>query len=255
MPAPRRRRRIAAAALLTLASGGAAAFPIWGPGVLREVPWFAAVRVEVAGTRLLAPHDVVALSGVRIGDNVWTAPEAWEAALREHPVLEAAEVERKLPGTLRIRVREKRPVALVRAGTLRPATAAGEVLPVDPARAPMDLPVLAGALADTATQVTDPAQLALLAEAGRLAALDPALLARVSELRVEGGDMRLVLAAPRADIVLPAGADDERLTQVRAVLRDVEPRMADRGGRAEVDARFADQVVVRLPARRAASEP
>jgi cell division septal protein FtsQ len=250
-----RRGRVAAAAALVLGAAGAAAFPLWGPPVLREVPWFAAVRIEVAGTRLLAPDEAVALSGVRIGDNVWTEPDAWVAALKAHPVVEDAAVERRLPGTLRIRIREKRPVALVRAGTLRPATAAGEVLPVDPVRAPLDLPVLAGALPDTATRVADAAMRTLLAEAGRLAALDPALLARVSELHPDAGGARLVLSAPRADVVLPAGAEDVRLTYVRAVLADLEPRMADLPGRARVDARFADQVVVRLPARGPAPRP
>jgi cell division protein FtsQ len=250
-----RRRRVAAAALAALLVGAAAAFPLWGTPALREIPWFAAVRVEVAGTRLLAPHEAVASAGIRIGDNVWTDPAAWEASLRSHPVVEDATVERKLPGTLRVRVREKRAVALVRAGTLRPATAAGEVLPVDPARAPLDLPVLAGALADTATRVTDAGQLAALAEAGRLGDLDPALLARVSELRPHEGGARLVLSAPRADVVIPAGTDDARLVRIRAVLADVEPRLAHLNGRALLDARFTEQVVVRLPARGPAAAP
>jgi hypothetical protein len=97
-----RRGRIAAAAALVLGAAGAAAFPLWGPPVLREVPWFAAVRIEVAGTRLLAPDEAVALSGVRIGDNVWTEPDAWVAALKAHPVVDDAAVERRLPDRRRL---------------------------------------------------------------------------------------------------------------------------------------------------------
>jgi cell division protein FtsA len=176
-----RARRAALLAGGVLLAAGAATFRGWGPPLLREVPWFDASRIEVAGARLLAPHEVVSASGVRIGASIWTDPAAWEAALRRHPVVADATVERRLPSTLRIRVREKRPVALVAAGTLRPATAAGELLPVDPVRVPVDLP-LAGAAPDTATRVADPAVLRLLAEAARLAGADPVLMARVSEL-------------------------------------------------------------------------
>ena len=239
-------KRRLAFALLGLTAAAAASSPLWGPPVLRQVPLFDADRVEVAGTRLLAPHEVVAASGIRIGQSVWTDPAAWEAALRRHPVIARAEVERRLPATLRIRIVEKRPTAFVAAGTLRPATAAGEILPVNPARVSVDLPI-AGSAPDTATRVRDRATLRLLAEAGRLAEADPVLMARVSELRAEkGGAMRLVLAHPRAEVLLPAGAAEPRLTQLRAALADVARRLPQ-DGRAQVDARFADQVVVRLP--------
>jgi cell division protein FtsQ len=239
----KRRARLALIGLLAAAAGSS---PFWAPPALRRVPLFDADRVEVAGSRLLAPHEIVAASGIRIGASVWTDPAAWEAALERHPVIEDARVERRLPATLRIRITEKRPAAFVAAGTLRPATATGEILPVDPARVPVDLP-LAGTAPDTATRVRDKGTLRLLAEAGRLADADPMLTARVSELRAGAdGSTRLVLAHPRAEVLLPAGVAEPRLTQLRATLADVARRMPE-AGRAQVDARFADMVVVRLP--------
>ncbi|HEX5727477.1 MAG TPA: FtsQ-type POTRA domain-containing protein, partial [Longimicrobiaceae bacterium] len=195
--------------LLLAALAGAGAAPLWAPPLLRRVEWFAARRVEVSGTHLLAPHEALAASGVRIGMNVWTDPEAWEAALRRHPAVADAEVTRRLPATLRIRVEEKRPAALVEAGTLRPATAAGEVLPVDPARVRVDLPLLRAP--------AGPGRTRALAETGRLAELDPALLARVSEVRpAAGGALRLTLSAPAAEVLVPAGADGASLARLRA---------------------------------------
>lgn len=239
----RRPLRLAAFGLLAAA---AASSPFWGPPALRRVPLFDADRVEVAGTRLLAPHEVVAASGIRIGASVWTDPAAWEAALRNHPVIASATVERRLPATLRIRITEKRPAAFVQAGTLRPATAEGEILSVDPARVAVDLPI-AGTAPDTARRVRDPRTLRLLAEAGRLAEADPMLLARVSELRAgPDGSIRVLLSHPSAEVLLPAGASEPRLVQLRAALDDVGRRIPQ-GGSATVDARFADQVVVRLP--------
>lgn len=246
------RRRTRVLGLLALGAA-AAASPLWAPPLLRKVGFFAAARVEVAGARLLAPHEVLAASGVRIGDNVWTDPEGWEAALRRHPVIAEAEVTRRLPATLRIRVTEKRPAALVQAGVLRPVTAEGEVLPVDPARAAVDLPLLQARVGrGGAARIGDPAARGALAEAGRLADLDPALMARVSEVRPgEKGETLLRLADPAADVVVPAGIDEPRLARLRAALADVARRVgaADsaKPGRARIDARFEDQVVVRMP--------
>ena len=242
-----RRRRLVLAALAVL-TAAAASSPRWAPPLLARIPWFAAERVEVTGARLLAPHEVLAASGVRIGVSVWTDPAAWEAALARHPVVASARVTRRLPKTLRIRVVEKTPAALVQAGTLRPATADGEVLPVDPARAAVDLPLLQGRVKeDRASRVTDAAARAALAETARLAALDPALMARVSEVRPAGkSDVRLTLAA--ADVLLRAGADEPALGRLRAALDDVARRAAAdtaRQGRPVIDARFDDQVVVR----------
>jgi hypothetical protein len=237
---------LSAACALLLLSGA-----LGGVHLLRAIPWFDVQRVEVSGTRLLAPHEVLARSGIRTGQSVWDDPAAWEASLREHPVIAGARVTRRLPHTLRVRVEEKRPVAYVEAGSLRAATGAGEVLPVDPTRAPLDVPIVrgeAGAAADS------PGLRRLLAETERLGGLDPVLLAEVSEIRAgdSAGDV-LVLSHRRAEIVLPAGAGSLRLLQLRAVLDDLERR--DPAGSADaraasvprVDLRFGDQIVVRFP--------
>lgn len=227
---------------------------LWAPPMLRQLPGFGVARAEVSGTRLLAPHEVLAASGIRMGASVWTDPAAWEAALRRNPVIAHAEVTRDLPHTLRVRVTEKRPVALVEGRTLQPVTAEGEILPVDPARVPLDLPLLrAGLAAGEDRRITSATVRTALAETGRIAELDPALAARISEVRASvGGMLRLTLTAPHAEVVLPAGADSQRLRQLRATVEDVERRMARdstvRGTPARIDARFQDQVVVRLPA-------
>ncbi|HYJ80585.1 MAG TPA: FtsQ-type POTRA domain-containing protein [Longimicrobiaceae bacterium] len=233
--------------LLAAAAAGALAAPFWAPPLLREVDWFAARRVEVTGARLVAPHEVLEASGVRIGDNVWSDASGWEAALLRHPVIAEARVTRRLPATLRIRVVEETPVALVQAGTLRPANGRGQVLPVDPARAQVDLPLLrAPAALDARGRLAAAPARAALAEGARLAALDPALMARVSELRPAAGGVELALAG--ADVLLRAGAGEPALARLRLALDDVERRAAADTtfrGRPVLDARFDDQVVVR----------
>lgn len=240
--------RLGAAATVLAAAASA---PAWGPRVLRDTPWFGTERVEVVGARLLAPHEVLAASGIRMGESVWADPAGWETALRRHPVVAAAEVTRDLPHTLRIRVTEKRPAALVERGTLRPATADGEILPVDPARVPVDLPILRARVTEGPDRrVKEPAARRLLAETGRLASLDPALAARVSEVRPAGdGALLLALASPAAEVVVPEGAAVGRLRLLRAALADVARRPLGDSARGIVrlDLRFEDQVVVRFP--------
>jgi hypothetical protein len=239
-------RRLLLLALLA----AVAATPFWGPRAGRRIPWFAAERVEVAGARMLAPHEVLKASGVSVGLNVWTDPAPYVAALRRDPAVADAEIVRVLPRTLRIRVTEKAPAALVQAGTLRPATADGEVLAVDPARSPPDLPLFTGRVkVDGRGRIADAEARAALAEAGRLGALEPALMARVSEVRPAGqGGLRLILSTPAADLLVRDGISPEAVVRLRAALDDVVRRAAadtTQRGRPVLDARFDDQVVVR----------
>jgi hypothetical protein len=234
-------------ALLPVAA--AAAWPWWGPPLGRRIAWFGAERVEVTGAHLLAPHEVLLASGVRVGTNVWSDPAPFVAALRRNPAVADAEVVRILPRTLRIRVTEKTPAALVMDGTLRPATSDGLVLAVDPAREQIDLPLLDGRLrTDRAGRVTDGDARIALAEAARMAELEPGLMARVSELRPARGEMRLVLGRPAMDVLVRPGVQPDALARLHAAVDDVARRAAadtTRHGRPVVDARFDDQVVVR----------
>lgn len=239
-----RLRRLAAALLLP----AALAAPLWGPPALARTPWFPVRSVEVVGARIVAPHEVLAASGIRLGESLWTDPSAWEARLRRHPAVAGATVSRRLPGTLRVSVREKSPVGLLEVGTLRPVTAAGEVLPADPARVPVDLPLVRVPAREGRISARDRA---LLAEVDRLGRLDAGLLARVSEVGWSGGDLLLTLSAPDARVVLPVGAELDRLRRLRAALAEVEGRLAPAGaqGPVRIDLRFQDQVVVRIPNR------
>jgi hypothetical protein len=241
--------RIVRPVLLLALLAGVASSPWWGPRAGRRIDWFAAERVEVTGARLLAPHEVLRASGVSVGLNVWTDPAPYLAALRRNPAVADAEIVRVLPRTLRIRVTEKAPAALVQAGTLRPATAEGEVLAVDPARVAVDLPLFTARVRLDHGRVADAESRAALAEAGRLGALEPALMARVSEVRPAGRDaVRLILSAPAADLLVRDGSTPEAVNRLRATLDDATRRAAadtTAHGRLELDARFDDQVVVR----------
>jgi len=245
-------KRRATALLCAAALVGAAtvAWPLWGPPLGRRIAWFAAERVEVSGARLVPPHEVLAASGVRVGTNVWADPAPFIASLRKNPVVADAEVTRVWPRALRIRVTEKTPAALVQARVLRPATAEGEVLEVDAARAGLDLPLLTARVrVDGRRRITGADARATLAETARLAGVEPALMARVSEVRpISATETRLVLSRPAADVLVRDGIGPAALVRLRAALDDAVSRAAadtTPHARLVIDARFDDQVVVR----------
>jgi cell division septal protein FtsQ len=237
------RARLRRALLATGATAVVAAGIIGISRLLRELRYFEVRAVEVSGVHLLAPHEVLGAAAIREGQTVWDDPAEWERALENHPAIASARVSRRFPGTLRIHVEEKRAVAYVDDGSLTPVTGAGERLPIDPIRAPVNLPIARG---PEGAEVP----LRVLAEAERLARLDPGLLSDVSEIRARDPEGRtLLLRHRKAEVLLPAGAAAARLAELRVVLADLDrrPGPGDAEGVARVDLRFAEQVVVRLP--------
>src|SRR5690625_1917167 len=112
------------------------------PSWLRTMEAFAVERVQVEGTRYLAPHEALERSGISTGSNVFDDPAPWRAALLEHPLVAEVRIERRLPSTLVVTITEVEPVVLAPAPRLRPADRTGRVLPIDPSRASLDLPLL-----------------------------------------------------------------------------------------------------------------
>jgi cell division protein FtsQ len=217
---PRWRRRVKRvgqlSALLALM-----ALPWWGRALLREMDFFRVRRVEIEGARYAAPDEIVSRLRVDTTASVWDDVTPLEARVREHPQVRDARIRRKLPGTLVVVVTENPPVALVStAKGLEVTDATGRALPVLVRRDTLLLRLL-----------------------GAMRAEDPALFARVSEAgRNPRGDVVLVLPEHR----VLAGADVT--VQRLADLLPVELDLARRALRvAELDLRFRDQVVARLP--------
>ncbi|MBI4728800.1 MAG: FtsQ-type POTRA domain-containing protein [Acidobacteria bacterium] len=99
----RRRRRTALVLALALSvSVGGWAFA--------RSSFFALSRIEVAGVRALTAGDVIAASGLRVGQNVLGLDRtAIAARVRAMPLVRGAAVERVGPSTLRIEVVERTP--------------------------------------------------------------------------------------------------------------------------------------------------
>lgn len=237
--ARRARRRVFPLAVLALAGG---LLPAWAPALLSSLPAFRVERVEVVGTRYVAPDEVVRLAGVDTSASVWDGPEAWERRVRAHPLVRQARVHRRGLRALEIRVVEDEPVALAATPELVPVNAEGRILPLDPAEVGLDLPLLLRKAEAEGDRLSSPRLRRLAALLGRLGDYDPGFTSKVSEVALVAGDdieIRMLESAHSARILLPG---EDPLTG----LRRVETALSAVGGTVEeADARFEGQVVLR----------
>jgi cell division septal protein FtsQ len=217
------------------------ALVLWlaAPSVLRRLAFFRVRQVEVVGVKNLDPDAV--LSALRLAPRASVFDDTRLLADRVRGLAGVADarVVRRLPAALKVIVREVEPVALVPgAGGLVAVDAGGRSLPFDPTRAvgagSQDLPI---------AQVADSGIVQVL---GRIQALDPVLFQDIDAARRFGGtrgDVLLELGSHR--VLLARDAGPEVVQAVVLVARDLAAKARRY---AELDARYAGQVVVRRKA-------
>ncbi len=219
------RRWAVAAAAVTAATS-----PWWGPAVLRPMRFFGVRRVEVVGARYLAPDAVVRALELPPDANVFDDLDVLAARVATASGVAEARVERRLPATLRVEIREVEPVALAEGpGGLVPVARDGRPLPFDATASPVDAPVVPSA------------DRRLLEALATVQATDLTLYAAVAAaVLTRGGEVVLELNGGRVRLAVPVEP-----AVVRAVAA-VRGDLAARGLRwRELDGRFTGWVVVR----------
>lgn len=215
--------------MMVLILAGAATVWWWGPAALRPLRFFAVRRVEVEGTKYLAPEVVVGAMGLGQASSVFEDLDRLADRIRGMGGIAEVEVRRRLPGTLRVRLREVEPVALVNGPAgLVPVGADGQPLPYDVTASPVDAPVV------------ERPQPELLGALATIQATDLGFYGEVDAAEVRGGEVVLEMIDGRVRLDVPV--DPERVRAVAAVRRDLEER--GQGWR-ELDGRFRGWVVVR----------
>ena len=212
----------AAAVLLLIVAGGFR--------LLRSLSFFEVRRLELVGGRYLTPAAVARALGVKRGASIFDDLGPLEKKARAIPGVLEATLSRRIPGTIRVAVREAEPVALAeRSGRLVLLEASGQVLPFDPTQPAADLP-----LAEVDPAVTG--VLALVRET------DPELFAQVERGSRLHQDVVLDVAAGR--LLVRTGVSSAEIRDLSLVADDLA-----RKGRSwrELDARFASRVIVRGP--------
>ncbi len=113
---------------------------------VRTSPAFAIATIELEGRARLEESEVLRAAGVSVGTNVFElAPEDVRARLERHPWIASAEVERRLPGTFRLRIVERTPSLVLALGpSLYLVDESGSVFKEVAPGDPVDLPIVSG---------------------------------------------------------------------------------------------------------------
>jgi len=201
---------------------------VGGFRVARTLAFFRVRRVELAGARYLTPAGVARALAIAPGRSVFDGTDSLRERVRGMLGVVEARVARRLPGTIRVTVREAEPVALApRGGRLVLVDAGGRVLPFDPTRPAADLP-----LAEADSELAG-----LLA---RVREAEPALYGRVERVVRVPPDVAIELDAGR--ILFRSGVSGEEIRDV-SLVADLLARQGRRWR--ELDARFLPHVVIR----------
>ena len=238
-------QRIALALAGVMAAAALVAGPWWGPLALSQLDFFHVRKVSFEGIRFANASELVQRLQVDTTQSVWQPLDALVIRLAGHPMVLRVDVERDLPGTLRVVVTEREPVALVQVrGSLQSADATGAVLPIDLSARPLDMPVVASA------------DSSLLAVLDGLRQNAPELYARVIQAKRSGNDeLRFSVTGGAVGAAGPAMANTISVRTLRDVtvarFKDILPVEADLARNhlrvVELDLRFRDQVIARQP--------
>jgi len=214
-------RWVAGAVALVIVVAGA-------PSVLRRMDVFTVRRIDAVGSVYLTAEEIARIAKVPPEANIFDDTEPFRRRVLAVRGIAQVKVRRRLPGALVFEIEEFPAVALAPSqGRLALIDRRGRVLPFDPARAPVDLPI---AEADSA----------VAGLIDRIGETDPALSGAVTTASRQKST--IVLETDKHRLLFRVGATTKDIQGAAAVISE----LARRNMRvAEVDARFEGRVIVR----------
>jgi cell division protein FtsQ len=244
-------RRIVVATTAVLAGGllvySAGHFLLYSPSVLLERP----DQLQIEGSQFVTRDTVVEKFAADMGRSVIFVPlQKRRAALEALPWVEQARVQRLLPGSIRVEIFERTPLAFLRIGNELSLVDANGVILERPVEADFHFPVVSGIgkstpLAVRAQRMQEFAQFMKDIESSSPGADD-----HVSEVDFsDAADLRATLtgqgiAADSASAVLVHFGDSDFSSRYHLLADNIDQWRASAGRVDSVDLRFAKQVVV-----------
>lgn len=139
---------VAVSILPSLAYGGYYLY-----GKLLTTEYLSVSSIEVTGVKRLSRDAVIELSGIRRGDNILSiSVKGAEEGVRRNPWVERVSVSRRPPGSVRLEVRERSPLALVKMDGLYVMDESGVVFKRLEGEDSLDLPIVTGIREDVLSE-------------------------------------------------------------------------------------------------------
>lgn len=204
---------------------------VWGSIELRAwarvSPRFALESVTFSGLERASRAELLKLSGLAAGQNLWSLePAALARAMGQHPWVRTVEVTRRFPRGVSVEVAEHAPAALAVLGDLYVLDEEGEpfkrVTPGDG----LDLPLVTGLEREAYVADADAVR-ARFREAldvtRAYARLSPGRSERLSEVRLENSGLALVTTTGQ-EVRLGVGDTEVKLQRLARVRRELSTR-------------------------------
>jgi cell division protein FtsQ len=218
----------------------------WSARAAADLRWLRVQYISVTGNQRVSTSEIEALLDGLKGDNLLaTDLDGWRARLLASPWVADATLRRRLPATVEVEIRERRPLGLARIGhELHLVDGTGTIDEFGPRYSDLDLPIIDGLVLDAASPKPriDHARAQTV---GRLMAdlrTRPALARRVSQIDVsDAHDVHVILDGDSAVVRLGEAQFAERLqtyADLQATLRQRVPEID------YVDLRFGERVYV-----------
>ncbi len=228
----------------------------------RTSPVFALDSIVVSGNTTVDKDEIITVSGLERGRNIWSANLAeTERRLLLDRRFDRVVLNRRLPNTVVVGVREHQPIALVQLDRLYGVSERAELIPLPPGKGLPDLPVITvGASgiqpALNAVTVEDPTfeslrdAMLVSPEMGRalylmraLKAFSPGLYDELSEVHVSKQEDPIAYMVDGGLAIRFGTGHYPR--KIEMLKRTVERLEADAIKTRLIDLRFKDQVIVR----------
>ena len=218
-------------------------------------PRFGISEVVVVGNQHRAAGAIVGESGLELGSNVFVADlDAARARLLTDPWLASVILSRRLPGTILVRVTERRAAALAALGDTFLTTADGEPFkklePGDPPEEVADLPLVTGLRPEAMTEDPDGSMRTIRRAIDLAAEFAHNPLSKRSpleEVHVEAdGAFSLVVGRSAMQVVLGSPPFRRKLDQAARVVAELDKRGAKADAIMLDNDTRPDRVVVRM---------
>lgn len=231
---------------------GSAAFLLFGAVLIGRLMlvsgFFAVTSVRVENSQRLKQDEVLALSDIEKGSNIFDLDlDMIGGKIEENPWVASARVERVFPNEVTIRIEERQPQAIVRLGYLYYVDINGEIFKMLDAGDRLDYPLISGIDRQLLLDKPEQGRELLLGALGLLDELSERRvfsLDQVSELRVTAQE-GITLYTYRGGVPVRFGHNgySTKLDRLERIYRELRPRLASID---YIDLNVVERVIVKL---------